>query len=319
MKVALTGATGVVGSAVLRHLVSDGHDVTAMVRSDKGAVAVQSGGAVPVIGDLSDSDSLFRLVDGADWVFNVAGVNELCSSDPGNMWQANVEGPMLILEAANRAGVKRLIQTSSVVTLGAGSSDIAVEWSKHRGHFLSEYERTKTIGERLAFQHAGGVEVVAVNPSSVQGPGRATGTGALLLAVAKGNARLAVDTDVSVVDIDDCARGHLLAAEKGKPGERYVLSGQTASIREITRIVAQAAGHNRRPLFVRSEVIGSLAPFFDLLPPGLGVCEESLRVLLDGHRYSNKRSVDDLGMSYRSLDDTLTRTVEWFCAEGLVA
>ncbi len=319
MKVALTGGTGVVGSAVLRHLVAAGHEVKALVRSDKGGVAIAAAGARPHVGDLRDVDSLIGLVNGTDWVFNVAGVNELCSADPKNMWNANVEGPMLLLQAANRASVKRLIQTSSVVTLGAGGSDVADEWSKHRGHFISEYERTKTIGERLVFRHAGDVEVVAVNPSSVQGPGRATGTGRLILAVAKGTAKFAVDTTVSIVDIDDCAAGHLLAAERGIPGERYVLSGPTASVREITRIVGRVAGHNRRPLFLRPAAIQTVAPLLELLPSELGVCEESLRVLLEGHSYSNERSVNELTMPYASLEETLTRTVGWFRSEGLLA
>ena len=319
MKVALTGGTGVVGSVLLRHLVEAGYEVNALVRSDQGGMSVTAAGATPFVGDLSEPHSLSRLVAGTEMVFNVAGINELCPTDPQKMWATNVEGPLKLLIAANRAGVRRFIQTSSVVTLGAGGTAEANEWSKHRGHFISEYERTKTVGERLAFENAREVDVVAVNPSSVQGPGRSTGTGRLILAVAKGTARAAVDTAVSIVDIDDCAKGHVLAAEKGVPGERYVLSGSTASVREITRTVARIAGHNRRPLFVRGDALTSLSPLLAALPSEMGVCEESLRVLLEGHRYSNQRSIDELGMGYRSLEETLTRTVDWFLAEGMLS
>ena len=105
MRVAITGATGVVGSAVLRHLVDEGHDVAALVRSDRAAMSVSRIGAQPVVGDLADADSLSALVSGAKWVFNVAGVNELCVSDREEMWRANVEGPQAVLGACQRAGV----------------------------------------------------------------------------------------------------------------------------------------------------------------------------------------------------------------------
>lgn len=322
MRVAVTGGSGVVGTALTRHLIESGHEVWALARSAESSAKLAGMGAVVVHGDVLDPSALDRLMVGSQRVFHVAGVNEMCSRDPAHMWKVNVNGALGVLEAGARAGVERLVHTSSAVTLGEESGSVGTETSQHRGHFLSEYERSKTVAERLMFDHPGGVEVVAVNPSSVQGPGRSTGTGALILAAARGRIPFMVDTTISIVDIDDCARGHALAAEKGNPGERYVLSGATLTIRDAIRVLNRLLGRWRRPWFLRPQVVTAAAPIIEAGMRALGrqspLCAESARVLLHGHRYDGSRATEALGLGYTPVEETLEQTVDWFRHDGLI-
>ncbi len=322
MKVAVTGGSGVVGAAVVRHLVDDGQEVRALARSVESSAQLDRMGASVVHGDVLDRSALDRLVKGTERVFHVAGVNELCPRDPSLMWRVNVDGSLAVLAAAARADVRRLVHTSSAVTIGEDQGTVGLETSKHRGHFLSEYERSKTVAERLVFDSALGIDVVAVNPSSVQGPGRSSGTGALLLAAAQGKLPLLVDATISLVDIDDCARGHLLAADHGQPGERYILSGGTLTIRAAVRALDRALGRRGPTRFLKPPAITALAPVVDACFRALGrqspLCLESARVLLHGHRYDGSRATRDLGLEYATVEETLGRTVEWFRSEGFL-
>lgn len=311
-----------VGSAVVRHLVDSGHVVRALARSGESERKLRDMGAEPVRGDVLDGSSIHHLVEGCEWVFHVAGVNQLCSRDPETMWRVNVEGTRIVLEACAGAGVRRLIHTSSVVTIGETSGELGTETSSHRGHFLSDYERSKWEAERIALRTTHPFEVVSVNPSSVQGPGRASGTGALLLAVARGRLPFAVDTTFSIVDIDDCARGHLLAAEHGESGQRYVLNGTTLTTRQIVSALADITGRRSKPWYVRPAAVTAIAPVVDSLSRLIGrrspLCAESARVLLSGHRYDGSRATRELGLRYTPIEETLRKAVAWFDREGLL-
>lgn len=321
MSVAVTGGSGVVGRAVVRHLVASGEEVWALARSAGSEGVLTDLGARVVTGDLLDRSALDRLMKGRDVVYHVAGVNEMCSREPERMWRVNVEGTTSALEAARSGGVRRFVLTSSATAIGEESGTVGHERSKHRGHFLSEYERSKTVSERLALDRVTDVEVVAVNPSSVQGPGRSTGTGALFLALARG-APFAVDVTVSVVDIDDCARGHLLAAEHGVPGERYILSGHVVTVREAIGEINRLLKRRSRPFMLKPSVIRTSAPLvesvFRLMGKTPPICPESARVLLHGHRYDGTRASRDLGLDYTPLRDSLARTIDWFTETGLM-
>ena len=323
MKVAVTGGSGVVGGAVLRHLVETGHDVRGLARSPAAAEKVGRMGAVPVEGDVLDTASLIPLVADVEVVYHLAGMNDMCPRDPELMWRVNVEGTRAVMTACRSEGIRRLVHTSSAVTLGEIEDVVADEDTVHRGFFLSEYERSKHAAERVLLNEADGLDVVSVNPSSVQGPGRSTGTGRIFLAAANGRLPFLFDTQISLVDIDDCARGHLLAAERGVTGERYVLSGATLSMKKAMRLLSRSAGRRLHSWYVTPGAVEGVATVVEWAyqlagrqPP---FCREAARVMLHGHRYDGSKASRELGLVYTPIEDTIRRSLDWFEDQGLLS
>lgn len=320
MTTLVTGGSGVVGREVVRLLVAEGRQVRALVRSRASAQIVEGLGAQPYRGDVLDFAGLVDAMERIDVVFHVAGMNTMCARDPEPMRAVNVEGTRNVVRSAASAGVRRVVYTSSAVTIGEEKGSIGSESSFHRGFFLSAYERTKFEAEQVALGERVGVEVVAVNPSSVQGPGRTTGTGRLLLALLRGRLRFVINTRLSIVDITDCARGHLLAETRGMPGERYLLSGFTATIDEAVRMLGEAAG--ARPRTVPAWVVGAAAGAVECAGRALRrdppFCREMARVLAFGHAYDGSRATRELGLTYTSPQDTIDRTVAWYREQGFL-
>ena len=320
----VTGGSGLVGRALVERLVTRGDEVVALARSTASEAVLERLGARVAHGELLDEDAVCRAMEGCSIAFNVAGVNSLCVEDPGPMLRANVEGPPAVVRAAARAGVPRLVHTSSAATIGEAPSAIGRETTPHRGWYLSTYERSKTEGERSAFEagREAGVEVVCVNPSSVQGPGRAGGTARFLLAFLDGRLKVFVQTNVSLVDIADCTEGHLLAAERGAPGERYLLNGMTLPLTDAFALAGEVAGVQRRPrLLPRPAAIAAAYAVehgFRLARRRPPVCREMVRTLLHGHRYDGSRAARELGLRYTSPRETLRRTVDWARSAGLL-
>ncbi len=322
--VLVTGGSGVVGRALIARLVADGREVRALARSDGAARTVESLGARSVRGDVLDPRSIAAALDGCSTVFHVVGINAMCLRDPRSMIRTNVEGSVNVVRAAADAGAERVVYTSSSSAIGEAQGTVGREDSPHRGWYLSEYERSKHLAERRVFELAErlGVKVVAVNPASVQGPGRATGSARLLLDVVNGRLPLLVDTTISFVDIADCSDGHLLAESKGTPGERYLLSGSTLTTREAVALLRRIWGLTREvrfgpPWLARAGgvVVGAGAR---LLRRDAPVCTEAVRTLLHGHRYDGSKATRELGLRYTPLEVTLLRTLEWCVSQGLV-
>jgi dihydroflavonol-4-reductase len=324
-RVFVTGGTGVIGTALVRRLLERGDEVVGLARSDAAAQALRARGAAVARGEGYDVDALARGMNGCTIAYNVAGVNALCVADPRPMQRLNVDGAAAVVRAAARAGVARLVHTSSAATIGEPPGVVGDERTVHRGWYLSTYERTKTEGERAAVRAARevGQDLVLVNPSSVQGPGRAGGTARFFLAFLDGRLKLFVPTVVSLVDIDDCVTGHLLAGERGVPGERYLLNGMTLPIERALALAADVAGVERRPRLVPRRVATFAAGlvergfrFAGRRPP---VCREMVRTLLHGHRYDGSRAERELGLGYTDPRETIRKTVDWARAEGLIA
>ena len=323
-RVFVTGATGVIGQALVERLQERGDDVVALARSEVAARALAAREVEVRRGEAYDEQALAEGMQACSIAFHLAGVNALCVADPERMRRVNVDGAVAAVRAAKAAGLPRLVHTSSAATIGEPCGTIATEWTAHRGWYLSTYERTKTEGERAALAAARELDqdVVCVNPSSVQGPGRASGTGRFLLAFLDGRLKVFVNTHVSLVDIGDCVEGHLLAAERGVAGERYLLSGIRLTIVEALSLAAEVAGVQRRPRLVPRFLAtagGAVAETgFRLLGRQPPVCREMVRTLLHGHRYDGSRAERELGLSYSPPRETLLRTVEWARSEGLL-
>jgi dihydroflavonol-4-reductase len=324
-RVFVTGGSGFVGGALLSRLVERGDEVVALARSDAAERAVTGRGARAVRGDVLDEDTLAANMDGCALLFHVAGINTMCPTDPAALFHVNVRGAEAAVRAAARAGVPRVVLTSSAASLGEAAGTVGREDSPHRGSFLSVYERSKHEGESAAFAAArrAGVELVSINPSSVQGPGRAGGTGKIMIAYLNGRLRAFVDTTISLVDIADCVEGHVLGAERGRPGERYVLNGATFSSREALEIVSGLSGVRHHVRLLPPPVARAAGTLVEgafrvrgKAPP---VCREMVRTLLHGHRYDGSRAARELGLRYTPVEETFRRTIEWAAMEGLVS
>ena len=322
--VLVTGGNGFVGRAVLDRLVAAGRPVRALARSDASAATLAGAGAEPARGDILDPPSLERAMAGAEVVYHVAGVNGFCFPDPAVLYRGNVDGTGNVVRAAAAAGVRRIVHTSSAATIGEEAGTLATEHSPHRGRFLSHYERSKLEAERLAMAEAArlGVELVSVNPASVQGPGRTHGTAKILIDALNGRLRLVVDSRLSVIDVADCVEGHLLAEERGAAGERYLLSGATLTVREAVALLGRIAGREERPRRLPPPVAMAMAAAVEGLararrrrPP---VCREMVRTILHGHRYDGSRATRELGLAYTPIEDSLRRAAEWYVEQGLV-
>ena len=319
MTTVVTGGTGVVGRTLLKHLLNGKSAIRALVRDPARSVPE---GVEPAIGDVLAYPSLEKAFRGAELVFHVAGVNRMCVPDPAEMYRVNVDGTRNVLKAAAAAGVRRVVYTSSAATIGEASGTVGNEDSVHREQFYSHYERSKYQAEHVVLHEAGDVEVVVVNPSSVQGPGRASGTGKLLLDLIAGRLATVVDTRISIVDIDDCARGHILAGSQGLPGRRYILNSFSMTIQEAVGLLASVVD---RPLKVKylpapvALVGGTLiGGVYRLIGRQAPVCREMIRTLIHGHVYDGSRAARELGLSYTPPTDTLARLISWARAENLI-
>jgi dihydroflavonol-4-reductase len=324
-RVFVTGGSGYIGGGLTARLLRCGDEVVGLARSQAAAAKVAARGARVAHGDLLDEDSLAAGMDGCDAAFHVAGVNSHCPRDPDMVLRVNVGGAEAAVRAAARAGIGRMVYTSSAASLGEPEGTVGTEGCTHRGSYLSVYDRSKHEGEQAVFAAAveTGLEVVAVNPSSVQGPPRTGGNGGIIIAYLNGRLPAFVDTQVSVVDVEDCIAGHLLAAERGKPGRRYVLNGATIHSLEALRIVSELSGVRDRvrviPRPVARAAVATAEAAYRLRGKTPSVCRARVRTILHGHRYDGSRATRELGLEYTPVADTFARTIAWAVAEGLVA
>jgi dihydroflavonol-4-reductase len=323
--VLVTGGSGFVGGALVARLVADGRRVRALARSEQSASELAALGAEPVRGDVLDPASLEAAARGCETVFHAAGANAFCLRDPSVLFRVNVEGSLNVLRAAVRAGVRRLVHTSSAATIGERRGTVGSETSPHRGSFLSAYERSKFESERalLAEAPSTGVELVCVNPASVQGPGRTHGTAKLLIGYLNGKLPAVVDSRLSVVDVADCTEGHVLAEAHGRAGERYVVSGASLSVREALGVLADVSGVERRPRFLPPAVALLVAAALEAAGRARrrtpAFCREQVRTMLHGHVYDGSKASRELGLVYTPIEETIRRTVRWYAEQGLVS
>ena len=220
--------------------------------------------------------------------------------------------------------MRRVVLTSSAASVGEPHGTVGDERSVHRGTYLSVYDRSKHEGEQAAFAaaHRTGVELVAICPSSVQGPGRKAGNGKLIIDYVNGKLPAFVDTYVSVVDIADCTEAHVLAAERGRAGARYVLNGATITSAEALDLIAEVSGVRERVRIVPPPLARSAAALLEAAYAVRGrvpsLCRARIRTWLHGHRYDGSLATRELGLVYTPVEETFRRTIEWAVEEGLV-
>jgi dihydroflavonol-4-reductase len=320
----VTGATGFIGGALSNRLLERGDDLVGLARSDASAAKLAARGIAVARGDVLDEDSLAAGMAGCDLAYHCAGINSHCPPDPKLLLKVNALGPELVVNAAGRAGVRRVVFTSSAASVGETHGTVGDERSVHRGTYLSVYDRSKHEGEQAAFAaaHRAGVELVAVCPSSVQGPGRKLGNGKLIIDYVNGELPAFVNTYVSVVDIADCTEAHVLAAERGRAGARYVLNGATITSAEALDLIAEVSGVRHRVRIVPPPLAMSAATLLEAAYKVRGrvpsLCRARIRTWLHGHRYDGSLATRELGLVYTPVAETFRRTIEWAGEEGLL-
>ena len=263
MRALVTGATGKVGHATVRTLLAEGHEVRALVRDPERAAKVVTHGAELVRGDVTDPPSVARAAEGREVVFNAMGLPEQWLADAAAFQRVNVDGTRAVVEAARAAGATRLVHTSTIDVFHAepgGSFDESVVADYPKG---TAYERSKQDAERVALAGADGeLEVVIVNPSAVYGPGPA-GTASfeedLFRPVLRSRLPMTPPGGCGVVFSDGIGRGQLLAALKGRPGERYIFCDTHVTVAEFARTAVDVAGRGRVPPTVPVPVARAIA------------------------------------------------------------
>lgn len=253
--VLVTGAAGFVGAAVARAALEQGYAVRALVRASSPRRNLAGLSAEVVAGDMRDAAAVGRALAGVRFLLHVAADYRLWAPDPGEIMRNNLEGTATVMRAALAAGVERAVVTSSVATLRVGPSTAAATEDEPLAEreAIGVYKRSKVAAERLVGRMVAqeGLPAVIVNPSTPVGARdvRPTPTGRIIVEAARGRMPAFVETGLNVVDVEDVARGHLLALTRGRVGERYILGGQNVMLRELLGEVAQLVG--RRPPRVR--------------------------------------------------------------------
>lgn len=330
MKTLITGATGFVGSAVLRQLIKAGHCVRALIRSKSDCRNLAGLPVEICVGDLTDRASLDRAVAGCSTLFHVAADYRLWVPQPQKIYDTNVAGTCNIMLAAGCAGIKRIVYTSSVATLGLNPHGSPADENTpvSLADMIGHYKRSKFLAEaevkRLVEEQ--GLPVVIVNPSTPVGPRdiKPTPTGRIIVDAVSGRMPAYVDTGLNLVHVDDVAAGHLLALERGQIGERYVLGAVNMTLKEI--LVQLAAITGRRPPRIRlpHNLVLPIAYVSEGWAYTVGRKKEP-RVTLAGLRLAKKRMFFSaekarrvLGFQSRPVDEALRDAVDWFRQNGYV-
>jgi len=322
MKAFVTGATGFVGSHVARALAEQGADLRLLVRAGSDTRNLDGLDAERAVGDLRDPASIERAMAGCDTVFHVAADYRLWVRDPEQMYRANVEGTRTILDAARKNGVRRVVHTSSVATMGFTSNGhLADEDSPVKlESMIGPYKRSKFMAEEFALQAGrGGMDVVVVNPTTPVGEQdiKPTPTGRIVVDFLKQKFPAYVDTGLNLVDVRECARGHVTALEKGRSGERYILGGENLTLKQILDKLAAITGLPSPKVKV-PYAIALAAGVVDEVITGRILGKEP-RATIDAVRMGRKKmfvssakAERELGWNPSPVEGALARAVEWF-------
>ena len=326
MKIFVTGATGFLGSHVARQLLTRGAELRLLVRPTSRTENIDDLPAERVVGDLRDVASLEKGMGGCEVVFHVAADYRLWARNRQELYDSNVEGTRNILQAARDAGVRRVVYTSSVATMGFGNNgQLTDERSPVTlGNMIGDYKRSKFMAERLVIEAGqAGQNVVIVNPTTPIGERdiKPTPTGRIVVDFLKRKFPAYVDTGLNLVDVVDCAEGHLLAMYKAVPGERYILGGENLTLKQILDKLAAITGLPS-PRVRLPYAMAYATGVVDTLVTGT-MRKREPRVTLDSVRMGRKKmfvtsvkAERELGWNPRPVDDALRRAVEWFQAHG---
>ncbi|HVB86957.1 MAG TPA: hopanoid-associated sugar epimerase [Candidatus Dormibacteraeota bacterium] len=329
MTTLVTGASGFVGSHVARQLVAAGDQVRVLVRSTSRLEFLDGLPLERVEGDLRDADSITRAMKGARRVFHVAADYRLWARNPDEIYDSNVGGTRRVLEAAAREGVSRIVYTSTVATIAVsqptGPHEALPDESAPAtvDQMIGHYKRSKFLAEEEAKKAAAaGLPVVIVNPTTPVGPGdwKPTPTGRIIVDFLNGKMPAYVDTGLNLVAVEDVAAGHLLAAVKGRPGERYLLGGRNMTLKQILEALAKLTGRSA-PRVRLPHAVALAAGYADEWFSRL--VGRDPRIPIEGVKMSRHRmfvatgkAERELGFAAGPVESALGRAVDWYREHG---
>jgi dihydroflavonol-4-reductase len=325
----VTGATGFLGSAIVRQLIRSGHKVKVLVRPTSDLRNIRDIPVKIVMGDLTNRASLEKALKGCAVLFHVAADYRLWVPDPEEMYRNNVRGTQEIMEEALKAEVRRIIYTSSVATLKLNANGRPTNENSTASleDMIGHYKRSKFLAEAVVLRlvERRGLPAVIVNPSTPVGPRdvKPTPTGRFIVDAASGRIPAYVNTGLNIVHVDDVASGHLLALRHGKIGERYVLGGHNMSLKEILSEVTSIAGCMPPRIRLPHKLVLPLAVLSEAWARFARKGEP--RITLDGAKmakkhmfFSSEKAKQELGYSYRPAKEALCDAVSWFRQNGYV-
>ncbi len=328
MSTLVTGATGFLGSHVARQLVGRGEAVRVLVRPSSNLRALEGLPVDCVVGDLRDAASLARAMEGVRRVYHVAADYRLWSRHPEEIYESNVTGTRNLLEAARRTGMERFVYTSTVATIAVPRPGALPNEATQASldEMIGHYKRSKFLAEQEALRAAAlGLPVVVVNPTTPVGPGdwKPTPTGRVIVDFCKGRMPGYLDTGLNLVAVEDAAAGHLLAAERGRVGERYLLGGHNMTLKEILEVLAAITGR-AVPRLRLPHAVALAAGYADEIFSR--VVGREPQIPLEGVRIArHKMFVDcskaarELGFAAGPVEAALERAVRWYEENGYFA
>ncbi|HKU20693.1 MAG TPA: hopanoid-associated sugar epimerase [Terriglobales bacterium] len=326
MKAFVTGATGFVGSHVARFLAGQGAELRLLVRPSSITANLEGVAGERVTGDLREPESLRKAMAGCEAVFHVAADYRLWAPEPHEMYRSNVEGTRNIIHLAQQTGVRRVVYTSSVATMGFTSNGRLADESSPvgLGEMIGHYKRSKFQAEQLALEAGrSGADVVVVNPTTPVGEQdiKPTPTGRIIVDFLKRKFPAYVDTGLNLVDVAEVARGQVAALEKGRRGERYILGGENLTLKQILDKLAAITGLPS-PRVKLPYAVAMATGILDTAVTGLLLRREP-RVTVDAVRMGRKKmfvssakAESELGWKIVPVDDALRRAVDWFRSHG---
>ncbi|MBL6938440.1 MAG: NAD-dependent epimerase/dehydratase family protein [Alphaproteobacteria bacterium] len=326
-KVLVTGASGFVGSAVARALSRRGDEVRVLMRATSPRNNIEGESFEVAEGDMLDRRSMIEAMDGVRYVFHVAADYRLWARDPEEIVRNNLHGTRAVMEAARDTGVERIVYTSSVAALKPLHGGEAVdETSRHSEHtVIGAYKKSKLVAERLVERMAGeGLPAVIVSPSTPIGPRdiKPTPTGRIIVQAATGGMPAYVDTGLNLVHVDDVANGHLLALEKGRRGQNYILGGHDVRLKEMLAVICPLAGRKppgirlpRTPLYPLAWCSEAIARYTGKEPM---LTVDALNMSRYHMFFSSKKAQDELGYTARPWQEAIEDAVTWFRNAGYI-
>jgi len=326
MRTFVTGGTGFVGGAVVRRLLESGHNVRGLVRPGANTRQLDGLSVERVEGDLGDLERLRRGMRGCDWVFHVAALYSYWGYRWDDYYKANVEGTRRVMEAAQEEGVKRIVYTSSISALGLcrKGSPATEDTPSSLSDKIGSYQRSKFMAEEEVRDYASkGMPAVIVNPSSPVGVGdlKPTPTGQIIVDFLNGRMFGYVDTGLNIVDVDDVATGHLLAAERGRVGERYILGAENLTLKQILDLLAEVSGRPRVRLRIPHWVAQAWS-YVDVTLARLkphhipAATPEKVRLSRRYEFFDPGKAVRELRLPQTPAREALRKAVEWYRAHG---